>query len=242
MKYLVSVSGGKDSTACLLWLLERRDKKDIVPVFADTGWEMDETYEYLEYLEKKLNIKIHRVQNELGGMREICLHKKFMPNLVMKFCTQELKQKPLFKFMVENFYSKGIKFISINGVRREESSFRASRRVFEKKRFTYNRKGYIEYIFHPILCWKEQEVFDFIKSKGLEPNPLYKKGFKRVGCMPCVYENPKTLEYAGEKYIKRLRSLEKEVSELIGKEAKWFSPSKERILKTPNLFLRRIND
>jgi len=236
LKYLVSLSGGKDSTATLLWILERRKKEDIVPVFADTGWEMDEVYEYLEYLENKLEINIHKVRSKYGGMKELCIHKKFMPNLVMRFCTNELKQKPLWKFMVDNFYSKGIKFFSLNGVRREESFNRSNRKFFEKKSFTYNRKRYIENIIQPIVNWSENQVFEYIKSKGLKINPLYERGFKRVGCMPCIYDNPKTLEYAGEKYIKRLRDLESAVSDILGKEAKWFSPSKDIILRTKSLF------
>jgi len=48
----VSYSGGKDSTATLLWTLSKYGKKDIVTVFNDTGAEFPETYEYLEYIEK----------------------------------------------------------------------------------------------------------------------------------------------------------------------------------------------
>ena len=236
MKYLVSISGGKDSTATLLWILERRKKENIIPIFADTGWEMDETYEYIEYLEKRLEIKIHRVQSKFGGMKELALHKKFMPNLVMKYCTQELKQKPLQKFLVDNFLSKKIKVISLNGTRREESRIRANRNFFEKKEFTYSYKRYIDFTIHPILLWEKNQVFEYIKSKNVEINPLYKKGFERVGCMPCIYDNPKTLEYAGEKYVKRLRELEKAVSEKIGKKAKWFNLKKDMILRTPSLF------
>jgi tRNA(Ile)-lysidine synthase TilS/MesJ len=34
---LVSVSGGKDSTACLLLALERHPREEVRAVFADTG-------------------------------------------------------------------------------------------------------------------------------------------------------------------------------------------------------------
>ena len=64
MKYIVSISGGKDSTACLLYMLERVPKKDIVAVFCDTKWEADETYEYLNYLEKELDIEIVRLERK----------------------------------------------------------------------------------------------------------------------------------------------------------------------------------
>ena len=47
---VVSLSGGKDSTAMLLMLLERGEPVADV-VFFDTGWEFPEMYEYLEKLE-----------------------------------------------------------------------------------------------------------------------------------------------------------------------------------------------
>jgi len=237
MKYIVSVSGGKDSTATLLYMLERVSKEDITAVFCDTGWEMDEVYQYLDYLEKRLDIKIIRIKSKYESMEGLCLHKKFIPNLVVRFCTIELKQKPLWKFKVDNFYSKGIKPISVNGVRKEESKSRSNRKFYEKSSFTYNRKRYIEYIVQPIVNWSEKEVFDYIESKGVRVNPLYKRGFKRVGCMPCIYDNPLMLENAGKKYIDRMRNLENKVSEKLGKKVKWFSPSKDRILRTKSLFL-----
>ncbi|ETT30700.1 hypothetical protein C161_27388 [Paenibacillus sp. FSL R5-192] len=49
---IISLSGGKDSTA--LWLEALEQGVEVVPVFADTGNEHHQTYEYVEYLEKQL--------------------------------------------------------------------------------------------------------------------------------------------------------------------------------------------
>ena len=59
---IASISGGKDSTAMLLYLIENNIK--FTPVFCDTGWEHPLTYDHLEYLEAMLNIKITRLRNE----------------------------------------------------------------------------------------------------------------------------------------------------------------------------------
>ena len=64
MKYLVSLSGGKDSTACLLWALDTLPKEDIIPYYIDTKWEHDAVYEYLDYLENNLDVKIIRLESE----------------------------------------------------------------------------------------------------------------------------------------------------------------------------------
>jgi 3'-phosphoadenosine 5'-phosphosulfate sulfotransferase (PAPS reductase)/FAD synthetase len=55
---LVSVSGGKDSTATLLLAIERHGVDRVRAVFADTGNEHEATYEYVRYLEARLGLAI----------------------------------------------------------------------------------------------------------------------------------------------------------------------------------------
>lgn len=50
---IVSVSGGKDSTALLLLAIEQ-ETENLQAVFADTGHEHQQTYEYIEYLNDKV--------------------------------------------------------------------------------------------------------------------------------------------------------------------------------------------
>ena len=233
MKYIVSISGGKDSTATLLFMLERVKKEDLIVTFIDTKWEADETYKYIDYLEEKLDIKIVKIESE--GMLNLCLRYGFMPNRIMRFCTKELKIKPFNKWLYENFVSKNIDFILVEGIRREESKARADTEIFEIKKQTYNRKSFYVKTLYPIAYWNKERVFKYIKDKEIKINPLYEMGFNRVGCMPCIYDR-KSLIYMKEKYKKRLRGLEKAVSEKIGKEAKFFAPDVEKYLNSKSLF------
>lgn len=66
---MISVSGGKDSTATLLLALNGC-VKNVYPVFADTGNEHEITYQYLEYLENKLSISIRRVKADFSKQIE----------------------------------------------------------------------------------------------------------------------------------------------------------------------------
>jgi 3'-phosphoadenosine 5'-phosphosulfate sulfotransferase (PAPS reductase)/FAD synthetase len=50
---IISVSGGKDSTALLLLAIER-EAENLSAVFADTGNEHEQTYEYVQYLNDKV--------------------------------------------------------------------------------------------------------------------------------------------------------------------------------------------
>ena len=63
---LVSVSGGKDSTATLLLALER-DVQNLQAVFADTGHEHPAVYEYLNYLEHRTGVEIKKIKADFSS-------------------------------------------------------------------------------------------------------------------------------------------------------------------------------
>ena len=232
MKYIVSISGGKDSTACLLYMLEKVKKEDIIPVFLDTKWEADETYEYLDYLERELDIKIIGIESE--GMENLVKRIKCLPNHFKRFCTKELKTRPFHKWLKEQKFKD---FIVIEGIRREESAARSEAEIFEVKE-SYFYKNLLIPTLRPIVDWSKDKVFKFIKAKGIKLNPLYEKGYSRVGCFPCVFWNKHDLMlFANEdKYLKRMRKLEKEVSKLVGKEVKFFEKARDKFLRSQSLF------
>src|SRR3546814_16421428 len=60
--HVVSVSGGKDSCATLLLAMARFRRDRIIPIFCDTGNEHEAVYDYLDYLEGRLGIKIVRLK------------------------------------------------------------------------------------------------------------------------------------------------------------------------------------
>ncbi len=61
--HVVSLSGGKDSTAMLLMMLERKMPVDVV-LFCDTGLEFPAMYEHLDKLEKYIGRPITRIRAE----------------------------------------------------------------------------------------------------------------------------------------------------------------------------------
>lgn len=45
----------------------------------------------------------------------------------------------------------------------------------------------------PIYEWSEYDVWNYIKTRGLSYNPLYNKGYKRVGCVGCPLGNRRSM-------------------------------------------------
>jgi 3'-phosphoadenosine 5'-phosphosulfate sulfotransferase (PAPS reductase)/FAD synthetase len=71
------------------------------------------------------------------------------------------------------------------------------------------------YFVLPVVNWSTKDVFDFL---GNDVNPLYKSGFKRVGCFPCfACATPKQLENAynfddfGKEQKRKVVEMEKEL-------------------------------
>lgn len=59
--------------------------------------------------------------------------------------------------------------------------------------FSYRRKDVLAWLekyscdaVRPILTWTREDVFSYIAANGQLPNPMYKRGFSRVGCYPCI--------------------------------------------------------
>lgn len=179
--FVVGVSGGKDSTALLLWLVKEffpannisPDK--LIATFADTKWEAWQTYEYVHRISKEIHPVIWL---ESEGVLELSRRKQRFPSTKARFCTQELKLEPA-KIFMEKLAGK---ILSLNGMRRDESKNRSKLNFFGEWMETYH--GFPEW--RPLLDWKVEDVFLFHRKHNFTRNPLYDLGFERVGCMPCI--------------------------------------------------------
>jgi len=114
---VVSLSGGKDSSAMLLMMLEKKMPIDII-LFCDTGLEFPLMYEHLDKLEKTINMPITRVRADkpyeyyfleapVKRKHETEFSKKFGFNHKgygwagpkMRWCTSVLKDTPREHFL-----------------------------------------------------------------------------------------------------------------------------------------------
>ena len=225
--YLVSVSGGKDSTAAWAWMEEHyADKGEIVPYFADTGWEHELTYEYLDYLEDRFGKKIIRIKTEkYEGFEDMCIKRKMFPSRTKRICTQELKTFPSRKF-IKQYQAMGLKVVNVVGVRQEESEKRKGEQkwktsfIFDpnKKNKKPYRRAKAEHVtvLQPIFDWTIHQVYEYLKENNIKMNPLYFMGYSRVGCFPCIQAKVAEVGMIDDERTERISNLEKKVTEAAG--------------------------
>lgn len=224
MKYIVTFSGGKDSLDTIIWCLNNLNNDQWEVVFCDTDWEDEITYQHIDYIENKIGKKIIKLKHgpfniseqkrelirEIFGsdniFAEMVLYKSRFPSTKARFCTEELKTKP----MIDYVLSLKEDITVIQGVRSDESLSRSMLKEkdeyfkFYFEPYKINKKGvnlfhsyrkqdvlewadkYTCDVFRPILDKTAMDVFSSIYSNGFKPNELYKLGMSRVGCFPCV--------------------------------------------------------
>ena len=203
----INVSGGKDSTALLLWSLEE-GLPNCRYIYADTKHEHPAVYEYLAYLEEKTGVTIERVESE--GMLNLCIRKQRFPSVKARFCTEQLKVVPLAKYVdSQEENDANNPHMMFVGIRREESPARA-----KMTETSYSNVKYPPMVtswrlnHHPLLDWYSQDVFDIHKKHDVEPNPLYKMGMSRVGCFPCIMAKQSELKKIIKVYPEIIDQLE----------------------------------
>ncbi len=178
---IAMLSGGQDSTAMTLRLLELGEQVDYI-VFSDTGLEHDEMYEYIDKLDlffkRKYNIEITRLHpnktfeewtfgivtkgENVGTVRGT-------PRVSLPcFWRRESKEYPLTRWLKNNNIKNFKKYIGYT----TSETHRAS---------TMEEYNYIA----PLIDWgwSESDVQKYLKQNHME-NKLYKH-FSRTGCAVC---------------------------------------------------------
>ena len=175
-KCAVSCSFGKDSM--VLYHLVKRIKKDIPVIVITTPFKPQETIKYRDKMIKKygMNAQIFS-QPERTDIPEWW---KSNP----EECCAYYKVKS-FEQALQNYDCW------FTGLRRSESKGRAELDyVIPSDRF-----GKIK--VNPILDFNEAEIWKYLAVNHIPVNPLYKKGYRSLGCKPC--SRPERSDYEEER-------------------------------------------
>jgi 3'-phosphoadenosine 5'-phosphosulfate sulfotransferase (PAPS reductase)/FAD synthetase len=221
---VISMSGGKDSTATALLAIEQGG--DNRYLFADTGHEHQITYEYLDYLEQALGITIERLRPDFSAQvirkreivrtkwvedgactpeeaEEICSYLVPSGNPFLDLCMW----KGRFPSNRARFCSQELKHHPLDMRMLEMAKegdivswqgVRAQESPARAK-LTEREPGDYYEIYRPILKWTWEEVFAKHDEHGIKPNPLYSMGMSRVGCMPCIHARKSELSAIGNR-------------------------------------------
>lgn len=137
MRVIVTFSGGKDSLAALLWTREHITK-NFTTVFCDTGWEHPLTYEYIHRIADKLHLDLVTLKSrKYDGMVDLARQKHRCPSARARYCTEELKTKPMTDYILDVVQDNTL---IIQGIRAAESSARAKMKT---------QCTYFKYYFEP---------------------------------------------------------------------------------------------
>lgn len=171
MKYVSSLSGGAASAVAHTRAMERYGKENVVAWFADTQWEDDDLYRFLNDLENYWQQKIIRHTEGLTPL-QVAENEKIIPNQKLAVCSRVLKQKPFKKFI--EAYEKPVTVLL--GLDWSEQH----RMIAPKK--VYESIPGVSVDFP--LMWKpyDFDVFQTVKSWGIEIPRLYKMGFPHNNC------------------------------------------------------------
>lgn len=79
--------------------------------------------------------------------------------------------------------------------------------TYQKKEIVKFTEQYSDDILRPVFDWTGQQVIDYIKDNGYDPNPLYSQGFFRVGCFPCFMARHKEVKQILKRYPERFKEI-----------------------------------
>lgn len=217
IRHIVSLSGGKDSTALAIYLRDRIPNLEYV--FCDTGEELPETYEYLERLESFLAKPIKRLKAKQSFEEMLKARGGFLPSAQVRWCTEYLKIKPF-----EEEIGNSICYNYI-GIRADES----------------HRKGYISSKPNIIAKYPfiedgitKADVLQILEDSGLGL-PKYYEWRSRSGCYFCFFQQ--RIEWLGllehhADLFARAESFEKENPET-GERYTWSPRESLKELRCP---------
>lgn len=205
---IISISGGKDSTALWLWA-RRTGLAPRVIVFCDTGWEARETYEYLDVLQERLGEEIVRVRGP-ETFEERTRRSGTFPSRRRQWCTDELKRRP-FAAWLDGYRDQTSDEVQVLiGIRRAESEARAN--VAEREW----SDDYDCDVWRPLIAWSLEQVIAEHHAAGIPLNPLYQLGAERVGCWPCIYGGKTEIRLVADhdpERIERIAAIERDIGQ-----------------------------
>lgn len=197
--FVVNHSGGKDSQAMLIRLLERIPRAQLLVVHASLGeFEWHGALEHAQrqaaaaglpfIVARAVKTFLEMVERRYAvrpGPNSSC-----WPSSANRQCTSDLKRGPIEREVRRWAKANGFStIVSCMGMRAAESAARAKREAFTvNKRGTVKGRDWFEWL--PIHDMPTDEVFRTIERAGQTLHPAYLSGNQRLSCVFCIFGSP----------------------------------------------------
>jgi sulfate adenylyltransferase subunit 2 len=190
-------STGKDSTAAL-WLCRKAffGRIPFPVIHIDTGYKFKQMYKFRDEVAREWGLDLVVAKNEE------MLSEGIGPNDGKFECCTRLKTEALRSYLEEHGFDA-----LILAIRRDEHGIRAKERYFSPRdeNFKWDYKDQPLEMWdqfqgllgqgnhmrvHPILHWRELDVWEYMKREEMIINPMYfarnGKRYRSLGCEPCT--------------------------------------------------------
>lgn len=190
-------STGKDSTT-MLWLCRKAffGKIPFPVIHIDTSYKFRQMYKFRDELAEEWGLELIVAKNEKA------IGEGVGPKDGKFECCTVLKTEALRKCLDEHGFDA-----LILAIRRDEHGIRAKERYFSPRDedFKWDYKdqplemwdqfqGLVaagtHMRIHPILHWRELDVWEYVKQEGIPINPMYfassGRRYRSLGCEPCT--------------------------------------------------------
>jgi 3'-phosphoadenosine 5'-phosphosulfate sulfotransferase (PAPS reductase)/FAD synthetase len=193
MKHVVSFSGGKDSTAMLLRMLEEGKPIDEI-IFCDTGKEFSQMYKHIKKVEEYIYTNYAMTITILKPEKDFDYY--------------------MFEHIKTRGKNKGKKGYGWATMRCRWCTTLLKNNVINNHLKQYEEEGYVEYIGiaydeqkrikdkkYPLVEWKmtEKDCLQYCYERGFNWEGLYEH-FDRLSCWCCPLKNLKELKTLYEHY------------------------------------------
>jgi 3'-phosphoadenosine 5'-phosphosulfate sulfotransferase (PAPS reductase)/FAD synthetase len=209
----VTYSGGKDSTAALLWVKANFPTKRIVAVFSDTGYEFPGMALHVYKVCKFLGVELKIVKPKHDMIQDI-LDNGWFSTIILP-CRFKYIYEPVQDYIREKY--KPDEIIITDGSRGDQATKKTKK---TKTSGSADAKMKEYQYYHPCFDIAKETQEKIITDSGVPVWDGYSKGFVRTSCWLCPGMNSKQA-YAVSQYYPWAIDKIKEMEEIRGQKWKF---------------------
>ncbi len=173
--HIVSLSGGFSSAVAAIRVIQRYGKDDVRLWFADTSWEDEDLYAFLDWFEVWVGMPIVRYQDGRTPL-QVAEDQQIIPNSMIAPCTIHLKLRPFVTY-VKGLLEAGHSVTVYIGYNWSEPH------RMEITRSNYAKLG-VECVF-PLVEWSPVEyrsITQIAAEWGCQVSRMYLMGYSHNNC------------------------------------------------------------